>query len=216
MLKSQKQPPGRIFLLSPADLSGVRGRLILNEHAPFELAARLRKQGLPLGELFSFVSGLYFRGKLAYARAFARAPVGVPGISVITTCRGLLPPERPITPIELREMTAVPIEPLDLRYRAPLRHDVRMISELAPEGCEIVLLGSIATAKYVEPLLEILGERLLFPAEFVGRGDLSRGGLLLRCVSAGTELSYTPVAGALCRGPRPPALPCPGASTPRY
>ena len=71
----------------------------------------------------------------------------------------------------------------------------------------VVLLGSIATSKYVEPLLEVFGDRLLFPAEFVGRGDMSRGGLMLRSARAGAELTYVPVAGATRRGPRPARLP---------
>jgi hypothetical protein len=70
-----------------------------------------------------------------------------------------------------------------------------------------VLLGSIASDKYVDLLLEVFGERLLFPAEFVGRGDMSRGGLMLRCATAGVEMSYLPVAGAKRHGPRPPRLP---------
>jgi hypothetical protein len=35
---------------------------------------------------------------------------------------------------------------------------------------------------------------------------MSRGGLLLRCVAAATELSYAPVLGAVRSGPRPPKL----------
>ena len=94
----------------------------------------------------------------------------------------------------------------DARYHRPLRRDVRRLAaELAPEG-EVVLLGSVATTKYVDPLLEILGERLRFPSEFVGRGDMSRGGLLLRCVRNGRELTYVPVAGAMRRGSRPARL----------
>jgi hypothetical protein len=49
--------------------------------------------------------------------------------------------------------------------------------------------------------------RLLFPAEFVGRGDMSRGGLMLRCVDERAELTYVPVRGAVRRGMRPPKLP---------
>ena len=74
----------------------------------------------------------------------------------------------------------------------------------------IVLLGSIATPKYVDPLLEIFGERLLFPAEFAGRGDMSRGGLMLRCVSAGVQLTYVPLASATRHGPKPPKIGCAG------
>ena len=73
--------------------------------------------------------------------------------------------------------------------------------------CEIVLLGSIAEAKYIHPLGGIFAERLLFPAEFVGRGDMSRGGLMLRCAAAGTELAYIPAQNATRRGSRPPKLP---------
>ena len=61
----------RVFLLSPASCHGERARLLLRDEACFDLALRLRGEGAPLGEVFSFLSGLYFRGKLAYARAFA-------------------------------------------------------------------------------------------------------------------------------------------------
>ena len=196
----------RIFLLSPASLAGVRGRLVLRPGGRLKLATRLQQDGLPLGELFTFVSGLYFRGKLAYAQAFAKAPAGMPGTYVITSCWGLVPPDRVMTLAQLQEMTTVPVEPSNSRYRAPLERDARMLGELAREGCEIVLLGSIATPKYVEPLAGILGERLVFPAEFVGRGDMSRGGLMLRCVRAGIQLTYIPVATAVRHGCRPPKL----------
>ncbi len=72
--------------------------------------------------------------------------------------------------------------------------------------CEVVLLGSVATGKYVSVLLEILRERIHFPADFVGRGDMSRGGLLLRCAVDQTELAYIPVQGAVRKGRRPPKL----------
>ena len=58
----------------------------------------------------------------------------------------------------------------------------------------------------VEALLSVFGERLTFPLDFVGRGDMSRGGLLLRCVRAERELTYVPVSGAVRHGPRPPKL----------
>ena len=196
----------RIFLLSPANLSGVRGGQILSKRACFETALRLRGEGLPLGELFAFVSGLYFRGKLAYARAFAQAPPDTPAVFVITTSHGLVPPERVITRSDVERMTAVPIDPADGRYCDPLRRDIRTIAASNRRDCEIVLLGSIATPKYVEPLVEVLGERLLFPSEFVGRGDMSRGGLMLRCVKSGKQLTYIPVATAVRHGARPPSF----------
>ena len=83
-----------MFLLSPADCSGKRARLLQAEGAAHDLARRLRDDGgVELGEVFAFVSSLYFRGKLAYARAFARPPAGLAGAHVITPCDGLRPPD---------------------------------------------------------------------------------------------------------------------------
>jgi hypothetical protein len=196
----------RIFLLSPANASGIRARQILREEAEFELATRLRETGAPLGEIFQFISGLYFRGKLAYARAFARPPENAPGILVISASRGLLSPDEVLTLADLREIAAVPIHEEDRRYRDPLERDARKLAQQIGDACEVVLLGSIATPKYVEPLLGIFGDALLFPAEFVGRGDMSRGGLMLRSAQAGVPLIYTPVSGSIRRGRRPPKL----------
>ena len=197
----------RIFLLSPAFAGGERARMLLNERAQFELAVRLRREGAPLGEVFAFMSGLYFRGKLAYALAFGAPPPGLGGSYVITGGMGLVPPEKTVTVQELREIAAVPIDEDDPRYREPLERDARALAQLADTTCEIVLLGSVATAKYLDPLIDILGARLLFPAEFVGRGDMSRGGLMLRCARAGLELNYIPALTATRHGPRPPKLP---------
>lgn len=172
-----------------------------------ELAIRMAKEGVPLGEIFSFISGLYFRGKLAYACAFAAPPSRVPGISVITASGGLVSPDKILNTEGLREICSAQIDPRDVRYRAPLLRDARRVYARLSSNCEVVLLGSIATPKYVEPLLSVFGERLLFPAEFVGRGDMSRGGLMLRCHRAGVQLSYVPVISAVLHGARPPRLP---------
>jgi hypothetical protein len=197
-------PARRIFLLSPAHCGGKRAAILLSERAAFPLAQRLRSPGISLGEAFSFLSGLYFRGKLTYAAHFARAPEGQPGVQVITTDRGLLPPDTMIGTRELREFGRGDIRADRPEYLAPLRRDLCRVAE--QEDLEVVLLGSVATGKYVDVLLGMLGERLLFPVEFVGRGDMSRGGLLLRAVDAGKELTYQPVAGAIRHGPRPPKL----------
>jgi len=202
-----KSPPRRIFLLSPANAAGIRARIVASENASFELAMRLRSEGAPLGEVFSFISGLYFRGKLAYAQRFAEARNGIPGAFVITASGGLIPPETMITAEELAAISAASISTTDRRYREPLERDARAIYEKAGPKCEVVLLGSIATPKYVEPLMGIFGERLLFPIEFVGRGDMSRGGLMLRSARSGEELTYVPVASAVRHGPKPPKLP---------
>ena len=195
----------RTFLLSPAYAGGRRARMLLNEGADFELARRLRNdEGVSLGEAFTFLSGLYFRGKLAYANVFARPDLS--RVLVITPTRGLVPAASPITLADLREFAEVDIQDDDPRYRKPLARDLRrLVRQLTPR-CEIVLLGSVATGKYVNVLLQILRERIQFPAEFVGRGDMSRGGLLLRCAVDRTELVYIPVRGAVRKGKRPPKL----------
>jgi hypothetical protein len=188
----------RIFLLSPAHCGGKRAAVLLNRRAGFPLAQRLRSAGVTLGEAFSFLSGLYFRGKLTYADRFARPPAGSSGVQVITTDRGLLAANAAIGVQDLRAFATVDIHPDHPHYRTPL---VRDASRLGPDA-EIVLLGSVATGKYVDVLLEVIGDRLLFPSEFVGRGDMSRGALLLRAAREGRELAYEPVAGAVRRGPR--------------
>jgi hypothetical protein len=56
----------RIFLLSPARTDGKRASMAMNPTAKFELARQLRSDvGASIGDVFSFLSGLYFRGKLA-------------------------------------------------------------------------------------------------------------------------------------------------------
>lgn len=181
--------------------------MVMNETAMFDLAVRLRSQGATIGEVFSFISGLYFRGKMAYAQAFAAPPPGVAGIYVITAAGGLLLPQTPVTLDSLRQLAAVPIDAANDGYRLPLERDARALNEIAGGECEIVLLGSIAEAKYIQPLAGIFADRLVFPAEFVGRGDMSRGGLMLRCAAAGAELIYIPAQTATRRGTRPPKLP---------
>jgi hypothetical protein len=200
--------PHRIFLLSPAHCGGERAKLVYRDQAQFALALQLRTpQGAMIGDVFSFLSGLYFRGKLSYARAFANPPGGAGGALVITTDRGLLPADTYVTLRDLRAMGSVSIDAEDDRYRAPLmRSAARLLDQIAHAPCEVVLLGSIATGKYVDLLLGALGDRLHFPAEFVGRGDMSRGGLLLRCVDQRRELKYLPAANAIRRGHRPAKL----------
>jgi len=196
----RRAPPRRIFLLSPARCDGVRMSMLRRPAAGFPLAMELRSEGgATLGDVFTFTSGLYFRGKLTYARAFGASWVITPGA-------GLVEPERRITPADLDAWARVRVDPEDRRYRRPLERDARALSERLP-AAEVVLLGSIASDKYVDLLLDIFDDRLLFPVDFVGRGDMSRGGLLLRSARSGTELPYGPVRGAVRRGPRPPRLP---------
>jgi hypothetical protein len=199
---------GRVFLLSPANIAGKRAKMLLDPKSSFELARRLRTgDGVPLGEAFAFMSGLYFRGKLAYARAFAQAPNACPGVLIITTNRGLISADALVTPGELEAYSDVPIDASDERYSRPLIRDAMALAASCAIDCSIVLLGSVASGKYVDHLLPIFGRRLHFPKEFVGRGDMSRGGLLLRSVMEKRLLTHIPVAGTERRGNRPPKLP---------
>jgi hypothetical protein len=196
----------RVFLLSPASTSGRRAQILRRREARFDLARRVRDGGAPIGEVFSFLSGLYFRGKLTYATAFA--PPG--GVFVITSSDGLVPPDRVVGHSDLERFASVPIAAGEPRYRAPLLRDLGALAETAPDT-EVVLLGSIATDKYVEPLRTAFGDRLRFPSEFAGRGDMSRGGLLLRCVEESRELAYATIDAGPRHGARPERLtPKPG------
>lgn len=195
----------RIFLLSPAFCGGERAKLLFNSAASFPLALRLRGEGVPVGDLFAFLSGLYFRGKIAYARAFARPPQDVPGALVITPTRGLLDPDTLLTLDDMREFAEVNIASQSDRFLEPLARDARTLAA-SSGAAPAILLGSIATDKYVGTLAGAFGDRLHFPQAFVGRGDMSRGGLLLRSVRESTELPYIPVSGATRRGARPPKL----------
>ena len=197
----------RIFLLSPAYAGGERARLILSDRAQFDLAKRLRrKKGATIAEVFTFLSGLYFRGKIAYANAFARCPNGLCGVFVITPTRGLVDATTKIDIDDLREFAQVDIDADDPRYRKPLERDARRLTKKLSPQSDVVLLGSIATGKYVDVLLTNFRQRLCFPVDFVGRGDMSRGGLLLRCAADRRELQYIAVAGAVVSGKRPPKL----------
>jgi hypothetical protein len=180
--------------------------MVMNQQAEFDLAVRLRSEGAPLGDVFAFISGLYFRGKTAYCSAFAAPPPGVPGSLVITAGRGLLPLETRISFSDMRAIASVPIELTNPVYRSALERDALQLFRTLPVDCDVVLLGSIATSKYLDPLMDIFGSRLLFPSEFVGRGDMSRGGLMLRCAQDGAELNYIPANTAVRRGARPPKL----------
>ena len=197
----------RIFLLSPANVAGKRAGMLLNPEADFELARRLHTgDKVTLGEAFSFMSGLYFRGKLAYARAFAHPPAGLSGAYVITTNRGLVPAETLVGAGELDSFSKDLIDAQNRSYSDPLVGTALAISAATSGDCPIVLLGSVASGKYTHHLLPIFGELLQFPLEFVGRGDMSRGGLLLRRAAAHQMLEHGPVAGALLKGKRPPKL----------
>lgn len=198
----------RYFLLSPARCDGQRAGTLLDPGASSELARALQSTpGVPLGELFTFLSSLYFRGKLTYARLFARPEHALPGVFIITSGEGLQTEAERIDARRLRAFSQVQVRCTNTRYTAPLQRDAEALAQKTRPDAQFVLLGSVASGKYIDVLLGTFGERLLFPVDFVGRGDMSRGGLLLRSAAAGTELAYVPVQGATLHGNRPPRLP---------
>lgn len=196
-----------VFILSPANLGGERGRLLLRDGAASDLARRVRSAaGAPLGEVFSFISSLYFRGKVTYASVFGRPPEGVDGALVITPGEGLLPPHEPLTLDRMHAWAAVEIDDRNDDFTQPLVAAVEALERAHGATTRFVLLGSVATDKYVRPLTRVFGDHLLFPPAFVGRGDMSRGALLLRAVRERVELTYAPVEGADRHGRRAPRL----------
>jgi hypothetical protein len=184
----------RVFFLSPAHSGGKRAAMLISSKGNFELARQVQAGAASLGEVFAFCSGLYFRGKLAYARHFADPPENIAGVQIITPSRGLIAAETPIGVSDLCEFAQIPVDKDEPRFTTPLKHSVQSMPGI--DSTEVILLGSVATGKYSDTLFPILGERLLFPADFAGRGDMSRGALLLRCVATNRELSYVSIARA--------------------
>ena len=132
-----------VFLLSPAYCGGRRAQSLFDPDAEFALARRLRgPEGITLGEAFSFMSGLYFRGKLAYARAFGTAMPGSGGL-VIAPGHGLLDADHRVTKSDLESMAAVPVDLEVDGYRGPLERDARKLARRGAEFDAVVLLGSI-------------------------------------------------------------------------
>jgi hypothetical protein len=196
-----------VLLLSPAHCGGKRARMLLRPGAASEAARQLQAGELTIGEAFAFMSSLYFRGKLAYARAVVHRRGTTATALVITPTRGLVSPNAMASTALLEEFAATDIAAGDARYRAPLERDLAALCRRLAPDATVVLLGSIATDKYVDVLAPALGARLHYPPAFIGRGDMSRGGLLLRSAAAGVELDYAPLATASTRrGARAPRL----------
>jgi hypothetical protein len=178
----------RIFLLSPASLTGIRAKQMTRKAAQFAVARLYRSDGgVEIADAFSFMSALYFRGKIAYARRFASVPEG---IFVIAPGYGLVAPEWKLDPERMKKMRRTAVDVKVSAYRRPLEaHARELASSMQPETL-VVLLGSIATGKYIDILWPIFGDRLRFPASFAGIGDMSRGALMLRAAASGEELEY--------------------------
>jgi predicted kinase len=196
-------PPYTLFFISPANLRGERAALLFNPRASFPLAQQLRTAlGAPLGDVYAFVSGLYFRGKKTYAEAFGKAPAGLSAGLVISPSEGLRFLYEPVTLARLQSWADVSIDEHNVAFTEPLIEHAAALDRALGESARFVLLGSVATDKYVEPLGRVFGRRLLFPPDFIGRGDMSRGSLMLQAARVGQELAYGPIQGAERRGRR--------------
>lgn len=178
----------KIFLLSPANLTGLRAKQLASPRSQFEAAKMYRSpEGVPIALAFAFMSALYFRGKITYALQFA----DFRDIYVIAPGFGLVGPDWHITEERMKVLRKTEVDVRRRNYRRPLERDARALEKSLPPDAQVVLLGSVASGKYVDILWPIFGERLLFPAIFAGLGDMSRGGLLLRAARANRELEYT-------------------------
>jgi len=181
----------RVFLLSPASTSGVRAAQISSPAAGFDCARELRSpEGIPVADAFAFLSSLYFRGKIAYARRFAASE---DAIRVIAPGFGLVAPSWRLTLERLEVMKRTRVDLADPAYLAPMAEHAAALHDELGDGAQVVLLGSIATGKYVDVLAPALAGRLVFPRVFVGAGDMQRGSLMLRAARSGEELAYAPL-----------------------
>jgi len=187
-----------VFLLSPANLSGTRAKQLTSPRAQFASALRYRSDdGVMIGEAFAFMSALYFRGKITYSLHFG----GRENTFVITPGFGLVSPDWRLTSERLKKMRKIDVDAANRRYAKPLRESAEALAARLDGNSQVVLLGSVATGKYVDILRPILGDRLRFPALFAGLGDMSRGGLMLRAVRANSELEYTTLDAPRHRAP---------------
>jgi hypothetical protein len=116
-------------------------------------------------------------------------------VQIISAGEGLRAPDERVDLARLRAWAEVDIDAGNRRFTEPLVEHAEELARAVGSGCRFVLLGSVATDKYVRPLAKVFGDWLLFPSDFVGRGDMSRGSILLKAAAAGRELPYVPVEG---------------------
>jgi hypothetical protein len=177
----------KIFLLSPASPSGIRAKQMTSTAAQFAVAKMYRSpEGVAIEDAFAFMSALYFRGKIAYARRFAEEG----NIFIIAPGFGLVPAGWKLDPERMKTLRRTKVDVKVPGYRRPLERDARDLSDRLGQGGTAILLGSVATGKYVDVLRPIFQHRLRFPASFAGLGDMSRGAIMLRAVRSGEELEY--------------------------
>ncbi len=196
--------PSKIFLLSPAHVGGKRASQLTSANASFEAALLYRsRDGVPIAAAFAFMSALYFRGKIAYAAHFARPSTrfGGRGIYVIAPGFGLVSPDWCITEERMSVLRRTSVDLRETTYTKPLEREAEAVASRLDTNAQVILLGSVASGKYVDVLLPIFGNRLRFPGAFAGLGDMSRGGLMLRAVRENRELEYTTLDARRHRAP---------------
>lgn len=149
-------------------------------------------EGVRIDQAMAFMSALYFRGKIAYAERFAQPGPAMEGsgIFIITPGYGLVPPDWRIDAERIKKLRKTPIDIRSRRYKKPLLEDAKTLADQLSSSALVILLGSVATGKYVDLLWPLFADRLRFPRRFAGIGDMSRGAMMLRAARSGEELEY--------------------------
>lgn len=181
-----------IFLLSPANLSGTRARQMISPRAMSAAGIAYRSpEGVRIADAFTFMSALYFRGKHAYAREFAKPHPGIGETAfVIAPGYGLVSLDWRLDKEKMKRLARTKIDVRSRAYTTPLRRCCRELEAKLSAGDIVVLLGSVASGKYVDVLEPIFGPRLRFPKIFAGMGDMQRGSVMLKAAAAKLELEY--------------------------
>ena len=190
-----ENPTPRIFLLSPASTDGLRAQQLTSPRAGFGAAERYRSpEGVTIEEAFTFMSSLYFRGKIGYARHFAAPPPELALGSRTTASWSSLPASGwcrracRITPEEMKKLRRTPVDLKSRAYCAPMKKHVEQLRDLAPDGLGGAP-GQRRDRQVRGPAAAGPRDRLLFPRDFAGAGDMKRGGMMLRAVREDRELS---------------------------
>jgi len=181
-----------ILLLSPANVSGTRARQMISPRAMSAAGLAYRSPGgVTIANAFTFMSALYFRGKHAYARAFATEDprIGTTAF-VIAPGFGLVPLDWRLDQERMKKLARTKIDVRSRSYTMSLQKSCRELeARLAPDDT-VVLLGSVASGKYVDVLEPVFGGRLRFPRIFAGMGDMKRGSVMLKAAASGVALEY--------------------------
>ena len=167
--------------------------MLTSPRAKFSAAVAFQSaDGVRIDQAMSFMSALYFRGKIAYAERFAQPGPSIEGtgIFIITPGYGLVPPDWRIDSERFKRLRKVPIDIKSRSYRKPLVDNAQTLAGQLSPSALVILLGSVATGKYVDLLWPLFGARLRFPRRFAGIGDMSRGAMMLRSAASGEELEY--------------------------